>query len=60
MGIRVNYSKDPEIARLQRKRDQEFELAGCARHDSDKVDEMRHLEKAEEYKQQIKEFRGED
>lgn len=33
----------------RRKADQEWEMAGCARQDGDRIDEMKHTEKAREY-----------
>lgn len=55
MAIRVNYSKDPVIARLQRKRDQAWELAGEARQQHDAEAEKKYMAEAEEWNQKIRE-----
>jgi hypothetical protein len=44
---------DPELDRLRRKRDQAWELAGLARQDDDKADELRRTEEARELQRQI-------
>lgn len=49
-------SKDLHLERLRRKRDQSWDLAGCARQDGDKTDEARHTADAREYERQIKEY----
>jgi hypothetical protein len=43
------------IEKLLRKIDQEYEMAGCARQDEDKVDEMRRLKLVELYRAEIRE-----
>ena len=42
-----------EIARLRRKADQHWEMAGLARQDRDRADEDRHTAKAKEYESMI-------
>lgn len=44
---------DEQLNRLRRKRDQEWELAGCARQDGDVKDEALHIAKAQDYAKQI-------
>ena len=56
VAIRTNYSSDPVIARLQRKRDQAWELAGEARQQQDKQAEAKYMAEAEKYKAQIREL----
>lgn len=56
MAIRVNYSKDPEIARLQRKRDQQWEMAGEARMQCDKEAEKKYMAEAEKFNAEIREL----
>jgi hypothetical protein len=58
MAIKVNYSKDPVIARLQRKWDQESEMMCLALQDGDKVDAEDHKAKMHEIKKQISELLG--
>lgn len=48
--------KDQYLERLRRKRDQAWEMAGCARQDGDKADEIRRTEEARDYSRQIKEY----
>ena len=43
-----------ELERLRRKRDQAYELAGLAREDGDKIDELRWLKEAKEYEAKIR------
>lgn len=57
MAIRVNYSTDPYIARLQRKRDQQHELMCLALIDGDKEAAKRHEQEAEQLKQAIRDAR---
>lgn len=58
MAIRnADVSQDPEIARLQRKRDQEWEMAGLARLDNDKEAEAKHIAKARGYAEEIRVLR---
>lgn len=58
MAIKVNYSTDPEIARLQRKRDQAWEMAGEARmQGGDKEAEKKYMEEARGYQELIQELR---
>ena len=45
----------PEIARMQRKRDQEWEMAGLARADGDMAAAQRHTEAAREWARKIAE-----
>jgi len=45
--------KEMSLETLRRKRDQEWELAGMARMDRDKADELRHTAKAREYAAEI-------
>lgn len=47
---------DNHLSNLVRKRDQAYELAGCARRDGDKKDEEKHLADAREYQRQITEY----
>lgn len=42
------------IEKLQRKIDQEYEMAGCARQDDDKVDEIRRFKLIEQYKIELR------
>lgn len=42
-----------DLDKLRRKRDQEWEMAGCARHDHDKRDEKRHTNLARAYEREI-------
>ncbi|MCK9568809.1 hypothetical protein M0R72_07710 [Candidatus Pacearchaeota archaeon] len=58
MAIKVRYSQDPYIARLQRKFNQESELMCLALQDNDKADAKLHQQKMEDYRQQLKEARG--
>ena len=51
---------ETELQRLQRKRDQAWECAGCARRDGDVKDEARWLEEARKYTEQIQEIRNMD
>jgi hypothetical protein len=46
---------DP-LERYRRKRDQAYEMAGCARMDGDRTDETRWLNEAKEYERLIKEY----
>lgn len=41
------------LEKLRRKRDQAWELAGCARRDGDHKDEQRHTENARRYSREI-------
>ena len=45
-----------ERARLRRKADQEWDMAGLARQDGDIPDSIRHTEKAREYERQLGEL----
>lgn len=58
MAIRnkETYRDRPELARLRRKADQEWDMAGLARQDGDRDDEIRHTNKAREYEQQLREL----
>lgn len=56
MTIKVNYSSDPEVARLQRKRDQAHELMCLALNDFDKEAGEKYRKEAEGYQQQIREL----
>jgi hypothetical protein len=47
---------DREIQRLRMKADQEWDMAGLARRDGDRADEIRHTEKAREYERLIGEL----
>jgi hypothetical protein len=58
MAIRVNYSSDPTIARLQRKRDQAHEMMCLALNDRDKEAAEKYRKQAEEYRQLILELRS--
>lgn len=44
--------------RLIRKANQHYEMAGCARQDGDKVDELKHLQMAKEYDRLLMELYG--
>ena len=44
------------IEKLRRKRDQEWELAGCARRDGDTIAENEHTALAREYARKISEL----
>lgn len=50
-------SDNPELERLRRKRDQEWELAGCARMDGDMKAMTQHNNAARDYQRQIAEIR---
>lgn len=56
MTIKVNYSKDPVIARLQRKWDQESEMMCLALQDGDKEDAENHRAKMKEIRDQVLEL----
>lgn len=56
MAIRVNYSTDPILARLQRKRDQAHEMMCMALNDNDKVMTEKYRKEAESYQAQIREY----
>jgi hypothetical protein len=45
---------ETEIARLRRKANQHYEMAGLARADQDQADNLRHLRQAKIYDAQIK------
>lgn len=52
MAIRTRVPGQPAFPdRRQRKIDQAYELAGCARHDRDTVDEKRWLDEAKRLEQ---------
>lgn len=57
----VTVSPDDEgygwtLEKLRRKRDQEWEMAGCARHDHDKEDEINHTYRAKQLELIIREI----
>jgi hypothetical protein len=54
MAIKRNYSSVPEIARLQRKFDQESELMCLALQDNDKTGAEEHRRRVEEYREQLR------
>lgn len=58
MSIRRVFSDNLELARLQRKADQESELGCMALQDGDKEDANKHFTKMKEYQKQYKELRG--
>jgi hypothetical protein len=43
-------------ARLRRKADQHWDMAGCARWDRDPTDEAYHIKKAREYEAALRDF----
>jgi len=45
------------LEKLRRRRDQEWEMAGCARQDRDPADEARHTTLARRYERRIGELR---
>lgn len=47
-----------DVQRLRRKRDQEWEMAGCARQDGDLKDEKERLERAALMTKRIAELTG--
>lgn len=47
---------DWTLERLRRKCDQAWEMAGCARQDGDKEDELRRTEEARDWQRQITEY----
>lgn len=49
-------TNDPQLARLQRKRDQAWESAGLARRDGDLADEDRWTKEARSYEALIREY----
>lgn len=56
MSIRnADASRDPTITRLQRKRDQAWELAGLARPAGDTKAEQQHMAAARNFTRQIQE-----
>lgn len=51
----MRHPNDPALARLRRKANQAWDMAGCARQDGDKADETRHTEEARRYEDEIRE-----
>jgi hypothetical protein len=52
----TNQENSVPIHIMERKRDQEFELAGLARQDGDTPDEKLHTDKAREWGKKIREY----
>jgi hypothetical protein len=49
------HPSDEQLIRFRRKRDQSWDMAGCARQDGDTADEVRRTEEAREWQRQISE-----
>jgi hypothetical protein len=56
MALRRNFHPHPEVARLQRKADQEDEMGCLASQDGDRPAAKAHFDKAKEYRQQAREI----
>lgn len=54
----MRHPGDQELARLRRKANQAWDLAGLARADGDKADEAKHTTEAREWEQKILEHLG--